>query len=244
MKNNIPGFTGGKSNESEKTLGSKSLKNDATKAASILLVSAVFLVAIIFLIYNSANAITVLSENATVNPEPQNAELVVAQTVYRVSDIVDSYRLGRPESSIYRNGKDKNAGIRFFRFPVSGGNITGGFGMRENPFDEFGFAEFHSGLDVGAPLGTPVFAAAKGVVIFSGVDGGYGNVIIVAHDGSKVTSRYAHLSRLDVGVGSVVTTRTQLGLVGSTGRSTGPHLHFEVRVDDKAVNPLAVFNTK
>lgn len=244
MKSNIPGFAGNKLNDSKKLDGQKSLKKGATKAASILLVSSVFLVAITFLIYNSANAITVLSGNTAADAVLQNTENVVTQPVYRVSDIVDSYRLGRPESSIYRNGKDKSAGIRFFRFPVSNGNITGGFGMRGNPFDEFGFAEFHAGLDVGAPLGTPVFAAAKGVVIFSGADGGYGNVIIVAHDNSKVTSRYAHLSRLDVGVGSVVTTRTQLGLVGSTGRSTGPHLHFEVRVDDKPVNPLTVFNTK
>lgn len=94
----------------------------------------------------------------------------------------------------------------------------------------------HQGIDIGAPTGTPIYAAAGGQVIFSGWMGGYGNLILIDHLDGRVTA-YAHQSRLAVGGGSV--SRGQLiGYVGSTGDSTGPHLHFEVRVNGRAVDPL------
>jgi peptidoglycan hydrolase-like protein with peptidoglycan-binding domain len=97
---------------------------------------------------------------------------------------------------------------------------------------------FHPGIDIPAASGTPVGAAASGRVVFAGVDGGgYGNLVEVAH-GGRVVSMYAHLSAISVRRGQAVTTGTRVGRVGSTGESTGPHLHFEVHVRGAAVDPL------
>lgn len=210
------------------------LKNKASGATTSVFVSAVFLIAIAFLIYNTANAITVL----TVDSSEQT------QVVNPKTATVETFKMNRPEAGIYRNKKDLSGGILFSVFPVRGGNITSDYGVRYNPFDEFGFSEFHAGLDVAVPAGTPVVAAARGVVTFSGADGGYGNVVIIKHADSKVTTRYAHLLRYDVPVGAVVSTGQQIGLVGSTGRSTGPHLHFEVRIDDKTVDPMIAYPSR
>jgi murein DD-endopeptidase MepM/ murein hydrolase activator NlpD len=97
---------------------------------------------------------------------------------------------------------------------------------------------FHPGVDIPAPTGTPVRAAAAGVVVAAGFAAdGYGKRVVLDHGGG-VTTISAHLSRVDVAVGQTVSTRDQIGLVGSTGESTGPHLHFEVRVRGAAVDPL------
>lgn len=140
-------------------------------------------------------------------------------------------------TSIYRNGINRSGGIALPVFPTEG-RLTGGFGGRSNPFGAGG-GEFHAGLDVAAPTGTGVLAAADGVVTFSGWKGGYGNVIIIEHDGQQVVTRYGHLSRRYVEEGDTVTAGRLIGSVGSTGRSTGPHLHYEVRIDGKPTNPLA-----
>jgi murein DD-endopeptidase MepM/ murein hydrolase activator NlpD len=108
-----------------------------------------------------------------------------------------------------------------------------------SPFGPRGFG-FHSGIDLAAGRGTPVAAAASGRVVWAGVmAGGWGKLVIVAHQ-RGVRSMYAHLSRIDVQVGENVRVGDQVGLVGSTGDATGPHLHFEVRVRGAAVDPLAV----
>jgi murein DD-endopeptidase MepM/ murein hydrolase activator NlpD len=125
-------------------------------------------------------------------------------------------------------------------WPVRG-YITDGFGLRSNPFGGGG-TENHPGLDISAPFGTAINATADGIVIFSGVHGGYGNVVVVDH-GYGVTTRYAHMSRLDVKVGDPVTRGKQLGAVGSTGRSTAPHCHYEVRLQDRPVNPMSYIAT-
>ena len=125
-------------------------------------------------------------------------------------------------------------------WPVRG-YITDGFGLRSNPFGGGG-SENHPGLDISAPFGTAINATADGIVIFSGVHGGYGNVVVVDH-GYGVTTRYAHMSRLDVQVGDPVTRGKQLGAVGSTGRSTAPHCHYEVRLQDRPVNPMSYITT-
>jgi murein DD-endopeptidase MepM/ murein hydrolase activator NlpD len=96
---------------------------------------------------------------------------------------------------------------------------------------------FHPGLDLRAPTGTRVGAAAAGRVVFAGYDaGGYGNLVEVAH-GNGVVTMYAHLSRISVRLGAAVAAGTRVGRVGSTGEATGPHLHFEVRVRGAAVDP-------
>jgi murein DD-endopeptidase MepM/ murein hydrolase activator NlpD len=119
--------------------------------------------------------------------------------------------------------------------PVDG-RLESGFGGRRNPFGGGAF-EFHTGQDIDAPWGSPVVAAASGTVIIAGWQNGYGQVVHVDH-GSGLTTRYGHLSQIDVKVGQNISRGENLGRVGSTGRSTGPHLHYEVRIKDTPVNPL------
>lgn len=119
-------------------------------------------------------------------------------------------------------------------WPVEG-TLEAGFGGRRNPFSGMGY-EFHSGQDIEAPWGAPVVAGASGTVSFVGWQNGYGQLVIVDHGGG-LTTRYGHLSHIDVELGQVLSRAQLLGKVGSTGRSTGPHLHYEVRINDQPVNP-------
>lgn len=120
-------------------------------------------------------------------------------------------------------------------WPVEG-TLEGGFGGRRNPFTGAGY-EFHSGQDIEAPWGAPVISGASGTVSFVGWQNGYGQLVIIDHGGG-LSTRYGHLSRIDVALGDTVSRAQLIGRVGSTGRSTGPHLHYEVRINDQAVNPL------
>ncbi len=117
--------------------------------------------------------------------------------------------------------------------PVEG-KITSKFGLRKDPFD--GRVRFHRGIDIEAPEGTPVKAFMGGKVVFAGRKGGYGNLVILRHRDGKETY-YAHLKEIDVSAGDKIESGEVLGKVGSTGRSTGPHLHFEIRVENRPVNP-------
>jgi murein DD-endopeptidase MepM/ murein hydrolase activator NlpD len=118
-------------------------------------------------------------------------------------------------------------------WPVSG-TITSPFGYRRNPFG--GGMEFHQGLDIAAPMGTTIEAAADGTVIQAGWYGGYGNFIVIDHGGGMATG-YGHCSQIFVSVGQHVQKGQAIGAVGSTGLSTGPHVHFEVRMNGKPVDP-------
>jgi murein DD-endopeptidase MepM/ murein hydrolase activator NlpD len=118
-------------------------------------------------------------------------------------------------------------------WPVKG-EITDGFGDSTDPFS--GEEAFHPGVDIAAPMGTPVEAAANGMVIQAGWESGYGNCILIDH-GDGITTRYAHLSKILVVVGERVKRGEVIGAVGMTGRATGPHLHYEVRIHDTPVNP-------
>jgi murein DD-endopeptidase MepM/ murein hydrolase activator NlpD len=118
--------------------------------------------------------------------------------------------------------------------PASVENITSGFGYRRDPFN--GQGAMHAGIDFKGAMGSPIFAAAEGRVTFAGWKSGYGQAIEITH-GNGMLTRYAHLSRIDVRVGQPVAMGATIGGLGSTGRSTGPHLHFEVRINDRAVNP-------
>ena len=120
-------------------------------------------------------------------------------------------------------------------WPVEG-TLEGGFGGRRNPFGGGGY-EFHSGQDIEAGWGAPVVSGAAGKVSFIGWQNGYGQLVVVDHGGG-LTTRYGHLSHIDVELDQTVSRGQLLGKVGSTGRSTGPHLHYEVRINDEAVNPL------
>lgn len=118
---------------------------------------------------------------------------------------------------------------------ASAGRVTSGFGLRADPFQ--GTSRMHNGLDLAAPTGTPVIASAGGRVSSAGWLNGYGNSVFVDH-GDGVQTRYGHLNAITVAPGQPVTPGTVIGLVGSTGRSTGAHLHYEVRMHGRAVNPL------
>jgi murein DD-endopeptidase MepM/ murein hydrolase activator NlpD len=120
-------------------------------------------------------------------------------------------------------------------WPVAG-KLEGGFGGRRNPFGG-GSYEFHSGQDIEAAHGDPVVAGASGTVTFVGWQSGYGQLVVIDHGGG-LTTRYGHLSHIDVAQGQKVERSQFIGRVGSTGRSTGPHLHYEVRINDEPVNPL------
>ncbi len=115
------------------------------------------------------------------------------------------------------------------------GKINNEFGFRRNPFGGRTY-EFHPGLDIDGEKGDNVIAPANGVVMKAGPQGGYGNMIEIDH-GNGLTTRYGHLSRIEIQVGDTIQRGQLIGLIGSTGRSTGPHLHFEIRLNDKPINP-------
>jgi murein DD-endopeptidase MepM/ murein hydrolase activator NlpD len=118
--------------------------------------------------------------------------------------------------------------------PASLEFISSGFGYRADPFT--GGAAMHTGLDFRGPMGAPIYSAAKGTVSFVGVRQGYGNTVEIDH-GNGLMTRYAHMSGFRAATGQPVRAGDVIGLIGNTGRSTGPHLHFEVRIHDRAVNP-------
>jgi murein DD-endopeptidase MepM/ murein hydrolase activator NlpD len=118
--------------------------------------------------------------------------------------------------------------------PKSQGSTSSGFGMRAHPID--GVQKFHTGIDLRGKEGTPILAAADGVVRSAGTRGGYGNAVEIDH-GNGVTTLYGHASELGVKPGDQVQKGQEIGEVGMTGRATGPHLHFEVRVEGKPVDP-------
>ena len=118
-------------------------------------------------------------------------------------------------------------------WPVEG-QVTASFGERIDPFN--GEGAFHSGVDIGGSYGAPVVAPADGIVTFSDLLGGYGRAIMIDH-GNGISTRYGHLSGFAVTAGQSVHRGDVIGYVGTSGRSTGPHLHYEVRINDTPVNP-------
>jgi len=127
-----------------------------------------------------------------------------------------------------------------YRKPVIGEiEFTSGFGVRSDPF--LGRPAMHTGLDFRAQTGDPVRATANGKVVSSGWSGGYGRMVEIDH-GNGLSTRYGHLSEINVKVGDVVRIGQVIGEVGSTGRSTGPHLHYETRFDGEAVDPQKFLN--
>lgn len=150
---------------------------------------------------------------------------VVRGTATRLAALVDNTAFHVPDLTT----------LTTYPLPASDDSwATSGFGWRDDPMRHR--RKFHSGADIRAKPGTPVFAAGDGVVIFAGRQGGYGNIVMVDHGGGVVT-RYAHLRRILTTKGEVITAGKRVGQVGSTGRTTGPHLHFEVRLDGNPVDP-------
>ncbi|MDP3488355.1 MAG: peptidoglycan DD-metalloendopeptidase family protein [Bacillota bacterium] len=172
--------------------------------------------------------------------------LSLTATILRTQQSIDQIKESIPETEDSLKDLEKKVQVQRAKdvatpslWPTSG-TITSGFGYRRTPFGSS--REFHSGLDIGASRGTQVYSAASGVVRMAGYNGGYGNVIFVDH-GYGFSTVYAHLSKLNVKIGQQVTKGQLIGLVGSTGASTGPHLHYEVRVNGIAVNPTKYLST-
>jgi len=124
--------------------------------------------------------------------------------------------------------------------PVEHLAFTSNYGIRSDPFR--GTAAMHAGVDIPGPVGTPVYATADGMVDRAERSGGYGNLVELDH-GKGIQTRYGHLSKILVEAGTRVHRGQLIALMGSTGRSTGPHLHYEVRIDGHAVNPVPFLQT-
>ncbi|WP_235536237.1 MULTISPECIES: M23 family metallopeptidase [unclassified Sphingomonas] len=119
--------------------------------------------------------------------------------------------------------------------PIAKFTFSSAFGVRSDPFA--GSAAMHAGIDLASPSGTPIYATADGMVDRAEWSGGYGNMVEIEH-GKGISTRYGHMSRIAAHPGQRIKRGDLIGYVGSTGRSTGNHLHYEVRIDGRAVNPM------
>lgn len=154
-------------------------------------------------------------------------------------------KAGKPKAQLLRWGKEgiffEASGMGAQRtgliMPVYGGRVTSNFGARRHPV--LGYTRMHAGIDFGAPHGAPIYAVGDARVIYSGWHGGHGNYVKLDHGGGFATA-YAHMSRVAVPNGARVSAGQVIGYVGSTGLSTGPHLHYELYQNGRAVNPLSV----
>jgi murein DD-endopeptidase MepM/ murein hydrolase activator NlpD len=148
---------------------------------------------------------------------------------------VSLMRWGNKGEFFWQTGEAVRKGL--IRTPVAGARLSSGFGMRFHPV--LGYSRMHQGVDFAARTGTPILASAGGMVVFSGWGGGYGNVVVLDH-GKGMRTRYAHMHRIGVRNGQRVEQGQNIGQVGSTGLSTGPHLHYEVWQNGKPVDPRSV----
>ncbi len=172
-------------------------------------------------------SVAVLAMAAAPTPEPYYASTEVPSAVPEAPPVT---AVARPAGPMTR--------LIAFVAPLKGYAINSAFGLRRLAGEPA--ARQHKGVDMAAPQGTSVFVACEGEVLRTGYDaGGYGRFIEVRHP-NGMSTLYAHLSRVDVSRGDRIASGERIGLVGSTGRSTGPHLHFEVRRDHAQVNPTSV----
>ena len=141
----------------------------------------------------------------------------------------------------YLTAAGKNVRKALLRTPVDGARLSSGFGLRLHPI--LGYTKLHRGVDFAAPPGSPIMAAGDGIVERAGAAGAYGNLVVLRHEGAYETA-YAHMSRIARGLRPGVPVRQGqvIGYVGATGRATGPHLHYEVRLHGEAINPMSVKN--
>ena len=185
----------------------------------------------------------------------------VFETLYtqKIDLITNEIIESNPIHYISANLKDNN--LKFYRFttkdgrsnfydqdgksskktlmktPLNGARLSSGFGNRKHPI--LGFTKMHRGIDFAAPIGTPIFAAGDGIIEYSGWNGAYGKYIRIKHNGTFKTA-YAHLSKIYKKRGTRIKQGDIIGSLGSTGRSTGPHLHYEILINGRQVNPLRI----
>ena len=166
----------------------------------------------------------------TVRPVQSSLAQNPIVTVSRAANLV-----GRPLEPVLAGVDDDVMAALRSTLPIQGARLTSGVGSRIHPIS--GRWQYHRGVDLAASTGTSVQVAAAGTVIRAGWAGGYGNLVAIDH-GDGIETRYGHLSRIDVRAGDLVEAGHQIGLVGSTGNSTGPHLHYEVLVGGQPIDPL------
>lgn len=159
-----------------------------------------------------------ISTSGTLDPNSDEAR---ANSVLSALAEIDLYRIAAERTP--------------FAMPVTGARMTSAYGRRRDPFT--GRTSNHTGEDFAGPHGTPIRATSSGTISFAGRQSGYGNIVIIQHD-FGIETRYAHLSSIAVSVGQRVSRGDRVGGMGSTGRSTGTHLHYEIRVGGRPVNPM------
>jgi murein DD-endopeptidase MepM/ murein hydrolase activator NlpD len=164
----------------------------------------------------------------------QQEQQAIAGIRARKADFEAQYQAVQAQIAASVSRGNPTPGNHRFIWPVNG-SISSGFGSRVQPI--IGASTFHPGVDIAASQGTPIKAAGDGVVKMAGSNGGYGNFTLIDHGGGLATG-YGHQSRIAVSIGQHVSTGQVIGYVGSTGTSTGPHLHWEVRVNGNPVNPM------
>lgn len=156
---------------------------------------------------------------------------------------LDIYRFETLDGEVdYYDENGQSIRKSFLRTPVDGARITSSFGQREHPI--LGYTKMHKGIDFGAPTGTPVYAAGDGFIDEARMNGSYGNYVKIRHDGLYSTA-YAHLNNFarDIIKGRKIKQGQIIGYVGTTGRSTGPHLHYEILKSGNQINPLSIKTT-
>ena len=181
-----------------------------------------------------ANIATELENTNELNKKTYKSSVKkdISENIKR-KNIINNQEVQRIQNIQGENINNENFGK--ILWPVKSGRITSKFGNRNHPVLKS--VKFHRGVDIAVSLGTPVYAGIKGIVTFAGKRGNYGNLVeIEGSDGIKV--RYAHLSKIDVIAGQRVSDGEKVAESGNTGMSTGPHLHYEIIVDDSPVNPL------
>lgn len=173
-----------------------------------------------------------------------SADPVIGEIVYAGINLSAKrygvWRFTTPEGvTDYFDAEGKSLRTGLLRTPVDGARISSKFGLRKHPI--LGFTRMHKGLDFAAPEGTSVYAAGDGEVVAAGKNGAYGNYIRIRHE-NGYSSAYAHLSKIADGlkVGGKVTQGQEIAKVGTTGLSTGPHLHYEVLLNEEAIDPATV----
>jgi len=176
----------------------------------------------------------------TVQGKPVGEGAIIYAAMRIGGEVKPIYRVTFADNSVdYFDAAGRSARRALLRTPVAAARITSGFGMRMHPL--LGYSRMHKGVDFGAPIGTPIFAAGAGTVEEIGFKDGFGRYMKIRHSGGLETA-YGHMSRFNSHLyrGARVTQGEVIAYVGNSGRSTGPHLHFEVHVNGNQVNPLSV----